>query len=101
MDQTGVVRDTKSKRYAVKFNIHNKLYKWLELTADANLSRTENSGAAGFAQNQSNPIWVGLNYSPTMEMTDANGNYRTRTTTSRLTLMVLSTLTRATATVQW
>ena len=75
MDQTGVVRDTKSKRYAVKFNIHNKLYKWLELTADANLSRTENSGAAGFAQNQSNPIWVGLNYSPTMEMTDANGNY--------------------------
>jgi TonB-dependent starch-binding outer membrane protein SusC len=41
MDQTGVIRDTKSKRYAVKFNIHNKLYKWLELTADANLSRTE------------------------------------------------------------
>lgn len=75
MDQTGVVRDTKSKRYAVKFNIHNKLYKWLELTADANLSRTENSGSASFGQHQSNPIWVGLNYSPTMEMTDANGNY--------------------------
>ena len=75
MDQTGVVRDTESKRYSVKFNIHNKLFSWLELTADANLSRTENSGSAGFAQNQSNPIWVGLNYSPTMEMTDANGNY--------------------------
>ena len=75
MDQTGVVRDTESKRYSVKFNIHNKLFSWLELTADANLSRTENSGSAGFAQNQSNPIWVGLNYSPTMEMMDANGNY--------------------------
>ena len=66
MDQTGVIRDTQSKRYAVKMNIHNKLFDWLELTADANLSRTENSGAAGFGQNQSNPIWVGLNYSPTI-----------------------------------
>ena len=75
MDQTGVVRDTKSKRYSVKFNIHNKLFSWLELTADANLSRTENSGSASFGQHQSNPIWVGLNYSPTMEMMDANGNY--------------------------
>ena len=75
MDQTGVIRDTKSKRYAVKFNIHNKLFSWLELTADANLSRTENSGAAGFGQNQSNPIWVGLNYSPTMEMYSDAGNY--------------------------
>lgn len=76
MDQTGVIRDTKSKRYAVKFNIHNKLFSWLELTADANLSRTENSGAAGFGQNQSNPIWVGLNYSPTMDMYTDAGNYQ-------------------------
>ena len=30
MDQTGVVRDTQSKRYAVKLNIHNKLFDWLE-----------------------------------------------------------------------
>lgn len=56
MDQTGVVRDTQSKRYAVKLDIHNKLFDWLELTADANLSRTENSGAASFGQHQSNPI---------------------------------------------
>ena len=75
MDQTGVIKDTSSKRYAVKLNIHNKLFSWLELTADANLSRTENSGAAGFAQNQSNPIWVGLNYSPTMDMYTEAGNY--------------------------
>lgn len=75
MDQTGVIRDTQSKRYAVKMNIHNKLFDWLELTADANLSRTENSGAAGFGQNQSNPIWVGLNYSPTMKMFSDAGNY--------------------------
>ncbi len=74
MDQTGVVKDTSSKRYAVKLNIHNNLFKWLELTADANLARTENSGT-GFGQNQSNPIWIGLNYSPAMEMYTGAGNY--------------------------
>ena len=75
MDQTGVIKDTSSKRYAVKMNIHNKLFSWLDLTADVNLSRTENSGAAGFGQNQSNPIWIGLNYSPTMNMYTEAGNY--------------------------
>ena len=74
MDQKGVIVDTKSRRYAIKANIHNKVFDWLELTADLNLAQTDNSGA-GFAQNQSNPIWVGLNYSPTMEMMDANGSY--------------------------
>ena len=74
MDQKGVIVDTKSRRYAIKANIHNKVFDWLELTADLNLAQTDNSGA-GFAQNQSNPIWVGLNYSPTMEMMDANGKY--------------------------
>ena len=58
MDQKGVIVDTKSRRYAIKANIHNKVFDWLELTADLNLAQTDNSGA-GFAQNQSNPIWVG------------------------------------------
>lgn len=58
MDQEGVVRDTKSRRYAVKLNIHNKLFDWLELTANANLARTENSGV-GFGQNQSKPNNIG------------------------------------------
>ena len=75
MDQDGVIKDTSSKRYAVKLNIHNKLFSWLELTADANFSRTENSGAS-FVQHQStNPIWIGLNYSPTMDMFSESGNY--------------------------
>ena len=74
MDQKGVITDTNSKRYAVKANMHNKIFDWLEMTTDINLSQTDNSGV-GFGQNQENPIWVGLNYSPTMEMMDANGNY--------------------------
>lgn len=74
MDQKGVITDTKSRRYAIKANMHNKIFDWLEMTTDINLAQTDNSGA-GFAQNQSNPIWVGLNYSPTMEMMAPNGNY--------------------------
>lgn len=74
MDQKGVITDTSSKRYAIKANMHNKIFDWLEMTTDINLAQTDNSGA-DFLQNQSNPIWVGLNYSPTMEMMDANGNY--------------------------
>lgn len=74
MNTKGVISHTEFERYSVKANIHSKLYKWLELTADVNLSQSNGSGA-GFNQNQSNPLWVGLNYSPTMEMYDASGKF--------------------------
>lgn len=76
MNTTGVITDTDFTRYSVKANVHSKLYKWLELTADVNLSQSNGSGA-GFNQSQENPIWVGLNYSPTMEMYNDRGNYNT------------------------
>lgn len=74
MNHKGVIYNTQFKRYAVKANVHSKLFKWLELTADVNLSRGQGKGG-GFNQNQDNPIWNGLNFSPTMNMTDSNGNY--------------------------
>lgn len=74
MNQTGVLENTSSTRYAVKMNVNSHLFSWLDLTADVNLAHTDGRGA-GFQQNQSNPIWVGLNYSPSMEMYDANGNF--------------------------
>ncbi len=76
MNQRGVITDTESERFAVKANLHTRLYSWLELTADVNLSQTNSSGA-GFNQNQSNPLWIGLNYSPTMEMYNEQGAYNT------------------------
>ena len=76
MNTKGVITDTDFTRYSVKANVHSKLYKWLELTADVNLSQSNGSGA-GFNQSQENPIWVGLNYSPTMEMYNDNGDYNT------------------------
>lgn len=76
MNTKGVITDTDFTRYSVKANVHSKLYKWLELTADVNLSQS-NGSEAGFNQSQENPIWVGLNYSPTMEMYNDNGDYNT------------------------
>lgn len=74
MNTEGVVTDTEFTRYSVKANVHSKLFSWMEMTADINLSQSNGSGA-GFQQNQENPLWVGLNYSPTIEMTDDKGNY--------------------------
>ena len=74
LNHKGVVTDTKFERYSVKANVHSKLFKWLEMTADINMSQSNGSGA-GFNQNQSNPLWVGLNYSPTMEMMNNLGQY--------------------------
>ncbi len=74
MNHDGVIYNTQFKRYAVKANVHSKLYKWLELTADVNLSRGQGKGG-GFQQNQDNPIWNGLNFSPTMSMKLENGHY--------------------------
>ena len=71
----GVITDTQFERYAIKANVHSKLYKWLEMTADVNLSQSKPKGMSP-GQNQSNPLWVGLNYSPTMEMMDnSTGKY--------------------------
>lgn len=74
MNQKGVLENTQSTRYAAKLNVNSHLFSWLDLTADINVAHTEGKGV-GFEQNQSNPIWVGLNYSPSMEMYDANGNF--------------------------
>ncbi len=74
MDTRGVITHTDFERYSVKANVHSRLYPWLELTADVNLSQS-NAAGAGFNQNQSNPLWVGLNYSPTMEMYDDAGKF--------------------------
>ena len=76
LNTKGVITDTDFTRYSVKANVHSKLYKWLELTADVNLSQSNGAGA-GFNQSQENPIWVGLNYSPTMEMYNDKGSYNT------------------------
>lgn len=74
MQHEGVIENTKFERYSAKMNVHSKLFSWLELTADVNLAQGKGKGT-GFNQNQWNPIWIALNYSPTMEIFSDNGSY--------------------------
>lgn len=74
MKHEGVVVNSEYERYSAKLNVKSKLTNWLELTADASASHGVGKGGS-FTMGQENPIWVGLNYSPTMEMKDAAGNF--------------------------
>lgn len=74
MNHKGVIQNTEFTRYAFKGNVHSKVNKWLEVTADVNLSQSKFVGG-GFNQNQQNPIMLSLNYSPTMKMKDEQGYY--------------------------
>ena len=74
IDNKGVVIGTKYQQYQAKVNVHSKLYDWLETTADIQYSHGKRRGS-DFTMAQTNPLWIALNYSPTMEMMDKNGNY--------------------------
>lgn len=74
MGQTGVVINSKNERYQAKANITSDVTPWLHITADVNASHSIRNGG-NFATGKENPIWIALNYSPTMTMMDENGNY--------------------------
>lgn len=74
MGQTGIVINSKNERYQAKANITSDVTPWLHLTADVNASHSIQKGG-NFATGKENPIWIAMNYSPTMTMTDSNGNY--------------------------
>lgn len=74
MKQEGIVDNTSSSRYQLRGNISNDITPWLHISLDINGSRNKRQGV-GFGASKGNPIWVALNYSPTMEMMDENGIY--------------------------
>ena len=74
MSQEGVVIESKNERYSAKVNISSQLTDWLHITGDINAAHSIRKGG-GFASGKGNPIWIALNYSPSMEMMDTHGNY--------------------------
>ena len=72
--QDGIVDYSSNKRYQVRANITSDLTKWLHVTADVNASHSIRKGSS-YEASKSNPLWIALNYSPTMEMMDDKGNY--------------------------
>lgn len=73
MKNSGVVVGTEFQRYSAKLNVHTQVYPWLELTADVQAVRNEGKGSGMFGMNLDNAIVHALNYSPAMDMYQADG----------------------------
>ena len=73
MKNSGVVVGTEFQRYSAKLNVHTQVYPWLELTADVQAVRNESKGSGMFGMNLDNAIVHALNYSPAMDMYQADG----------------------------
>lgn len=69
----GVVVGTEFQRYSAKVNVHTQMYPWLELTADVQAARNEGKGGGMFGMSLDNPLVHALNYSPAMNMYEADG----------------------------
>lgn len=73
MKHEGIVVGTEHERYGAKFNLHSKIYPWLELTTDILAARNEGKGEGHFNMSVTNPIMLGLNFSPAMNMYREDG----------------------------
>ncbi len=73
LKNTGVVVGTEFQRYSTKVNVHTQVYPWLELTADVQAARNEGKGSGMFGMSLENPLVRALNYSPSMDMYEADG----------------------------
>ncbi len=75
MKQEGTIEKSSYERFAAKANLKAKMTDWLDLTLDFNASRSIGKGIGGLELSGANPLWIAFNYSPSMELLDANGNY--------------------------
>ena len=74
MKQSGIIINSDYRRYQAKASISSQLTDWLHVNADVNASHNIRRGG-GLMFDKGNPLWVALNYSPTMEMRDKSGKY--------------------------
>ena len=75
MNQEGTLEKSSYERYAAKANVKAKMTDWLDVTLDFNASRSIGKGIGGLELSGSNPLWIAFNYSPSMELLDAEVNY--------------------------
>lgn len=75
MRHEGIIRDTQFERYAARVNVNSDIFSWLGVTADVNLSHGQGKGLGGIELGGYNPIYLAFNYSPSMELVNADGAY--------------------------
>lgn len=74
MGQEGIIDFSSNERYQARINVTSKVTEWLHLTGDINLSHNIRKGQ-NYSAGKGNPLWVALNYSPTIKMQDEDGKY--------------------------
>ncbi len=75
MRHEGIIKESQYERYAARANVSADIFSWLNVNADINLSHGEGKGIGGLALGGYNPIYLAYNYSPTMEIMNADGVY--------------------------
>lgn len=75
MRHDGIIRDNSYQRYSARASVSSQIYDWFNLTVDVNASHGVGKGIGGLTMGGYNPIWIGYNSSPSMEMTNADGVY--------------------------
>ncbi len=75
MRHDGIIRESSYQRYSARASVSSQIYDWFNLSVDVNASHGVGKGIGGLSLGGYNPLWIGYNSSPTMEMMDANGVY--------------------------
>ncbi|OUO54944.1 SusC/RagA family protein [Parabacteroides sp. An277] len=72
--QEGVVIENSNKRYQGRLNLTSQLTKWLHLTADVSASHNVRR-SGNFAAGKENIVNIAVNYSPVLDIMNADGSY--------------------------
>jgi len=75
MRNEGILKNTLYERYAARANISADIFPWLNINADVSLSHGEGQGLSAIDMGGYNPIYLTFNYSPTMQLQNAFGQY--------------------------
>ena len=76
MKDKGVIESSDYERFSVRANIKADLTKWLNVTADVDLSHGNGHGLGGFTMGVG-PIYGAYTFSPTIDMFNEKGQYNT------------------------
>lgn len=75
MRHDGIIQDSNYQRYSARASVSSQIYDWFNLSIDVNASHGVGKGIGGLVMGGYNPLWIGYNSSPSMEMTNEDGVY--------------------------
>lgn len=75
MRHEGVIENSLYERFAGRANVKADIFPWLSTAVDINMSHGTGHGIGGMDYGAYNPVYVGFNSSPTMEMFSPDGIY--------------------------